>query len=52
MKLIYPSYTPPLSTPLDRSPSQGPRVSVVRLGDNGEPFGCEKMRGANYPPFE
>jgi hypothetical protein len=34
---------------LDRSPSKGPLSSVVRLGDLGQQFSCEQVRGAAYP---
>lgn len=34
---------------LDRSPSKGPQSSVVRLGDLGQDFTCEQVRGAAFP---
>lgn len=37
---------------LDRSVSLGPRMSMVRLGNVGEPFECAQVRAANFPPFE
>lgn len=34
---------------LDRSPSAGPVSAVVRLGDLGQDFTCEQVRGAAFP---
>ena len=36
---------------LDRSPSVGPRSSVIRLGDVGSTHMCADIRGAAFPPF-
>ncbi|HEX7479144.1 MAG TPA: hypothetical protein VF331_15165 [Polyangiales bacterium] len=37
---------------LDRSTSLGPRTSVVRIGNVGDPLLCADVRGANFPAFE
>jgi hypothetical protein len=37
---------------LDRSPSVGPRSSVVRLGDLGTMKSCADVRGAAFPAFQ
>jgi hypothetical protein len=36
-------------TLLDVSPSQGPQVSIVRLGDPGASVSCSDVRAATYP---
>jgi hypothetical protein len=36
---------------LDRTPSKGPRGSLVRLGDPGTPTTCEQVRKAAFPPL-
>jgi len=36
-------------TLLDTSASQGPLVSIVRLGDVGASLGCADARDATYP---
>lgn len=40
--------TPPIQVE-DMSPSKGPLISLVRLGDVGEPVSCEDVRNAAYP---
>ncbi len=37
---------------LDRTPSKGPRASVVRLGDLGSTHACADIRGAAFPAFQ
>jgi len=42
------SPTPPISVS-DMSPSEGPKIQLVRLGDVGEPVDCDDVRNAAYP---
>jgi hypothetical protein len=34
---------------LDTSASQGPQISIVRLGDPGSSVSCADVRSATYP---
>ncbi|MET0386570.1 MAG: hypothetical protein ABW321_11455 [Polyangiales bacterium] len=38
----------PSDTPLDESPSNGPRMSLVRFDLAAGPIGCEQVRSASY----
>jgi hypothetical protein len=42
------SPTPPISVP-NMSPSEGPKIQIVRLGDLGDQVDCDAVRNAPYP---